>query len=166
MMEGKSPDVRSRPRFRPRSLELFNGTYRAADLGRDVMAGLTVGMIALPLALALGIAGVPHGVDTPFPAPALGIFTAIIAGLIISALGGSRVQIGGPTAAFIPIVLLIIEASNPIVTFATTAGISGSSGKLSRDIPAIRVFERPHRRLAQWFSAIFTWTTASGKSRT
>lgn len=109
MKEGKSPDVRSRPRFRPRSLELFDGTYRAADLGRDVMAGLTVGMIALPLALALGIASVPHGVDTPFPAPALGIFTAIIAGLIISALGGSRVQIGGPTAAFIPIVLLIIE---------------------------------------------------------
>jgi SulP family sulfate permease len=90
-------------------LELFNGTYGRADLGTDVMAGLTVGMIALPLALALGIASVPTGVATPFPAPALGIFTAIIAGLLISALGGSRVQIGGPTAAFIPIILLIIE---------------------------------------------------------
>jgi SulP family sulfate permease len=90
-------------------LELFNGTYGRADLGTDVMAGLTVGMIALPLALALGIASVPAGVTTPFPAPALGIFTAIIAGLLISALGGSRVQIGGPTAAFIPIILLIIE---------------------------------------------------------
>ena len=66
-------------------------------------------MIALPLALALGIASVPAGQATPFPAPALGIFTAIIAGFLISALGGSRVQIGGPTAAFIPIILLIIE---------------------------------------------------------
>jgi SulP family sulfate permease len=73
------------------------------------MAGLTVGLIALPLALALGIASVPVGAATPFPAPALGIFTAIIAGFIISALGGSRVQIGGPTAAFIPIILMIIE---------------------------------------------------------
>jgi SulP family sulfate permease len=95
--------------YRPKSLELFNGKMTPADLGKDVMAGLTVGMIALPLALALGIASVPAGQATPFPAPALGIFTAIIAGFLISALGGSRVQIGGPTAAFIPIILLIIE---------------------------------------------------------
>ena len=99
----------ARPRFKPRLLEVFSGGYGRADLGRDVMAGLTVGMIALPLALALGIASVPAGVATPSPAPALGIFTAIIAGFLISALGGSRVQIGGPTAAFIPIILLIIE---------------------------------------------------------
>jgi SulP family sulfate permease len=96
-------------RFRPRLLEIFNGKYGRAELGNDLLAGLTVGMIALPLALALGIASVPSGVTTPFPAPALGIFTAIIAGFLISALGGSRVQIGGPTAAFIPIILLIIE---------------------------------------------------------
>ncbi|HEY5953443.1 MAG TPA: SulP family inorganic anion transporter [Terrimicrobiaceae bacterium] len=66
-------------------------------------------MIALPLALALGIASIPAGASTPYPPPAVGLFTAIFAGLVISALGGSRVQIGGPTAAFIPIVLLIIE---------------------------------------------------------
>lgn len=95
--------------FRPRLLEIFSGKYSRADLGSDVMAGLTVGLIALPLALALGIASVPAGVATPFPAPALGMFTAIIAGFLISALGGSRVQIGGPTAAFVPIVLLIVE---------------------------------------------------------
>jgi len=95
--------------YRPKSLDLLSGKFTAADLGKDVMAGLTVGMIALPLALALGIASVPAGQATPFPAPALGIFTAIIAGFLISALGGSRVQIGGPTAAFIPIILLIIE---------------------------------------------------------
>lgn len=73
------------------------------------MAGTTVGLIALPLALALGIASIPPGTETPFPAPAMGMFTAIIAGFLISLLGGSRVQIGGPTAAFIPIVLLIVE---------------------------------------------------------
>ena len=73
------------------------------------MAGVTVGLIALPLALALGIASIPVGTQTPYPPPAIGLFTAIFAGLVISSLGGSRVQIGGPTAAFIPIVLLIIE---------------------------------------------------------
>jgi len=96
-------------RFRPRLLEVFNGTYGRVALGNDLMAGLTVGMIALPLAMALGIASVPAGVATPSPAPALGIFTAIVAGFLVSALGGSRVQIAGPTAAFVPIILLIIE---------------------------------------------------------
>ncbi len=95
--------------FRPRLLEVFNGTYGRVALGNDLMAGLTVGMIALPLAMALGIASVPAGVATPAPAPALGIFTAIVAGFLVSALGGSRVQIAGPTAAFVPIILLIIE---------------------------------------------------------
>ena len=109
MKEGKGRSIRTRSRFKPRLLEVFDGSYGFAELGRDIMAGITVGMIALPLALALGIASVPGGAETPFPAPALGIFTAIIAGFLISALGGSRVQIGGPTAAFIPIVLLIIE---------------------------------------------------------
>ncbi len=96
-------------RFRPRLLEVFHGPYGRVALGNDVMAGLTVGMIALPLAMALGIASVPAGVATPSPAPALGIITAIVAGLLVAALGGSRVQIAGPTAAFVPIILLIIE---------------------------------------------------------
>lgn len=109
MKEGKERSMVAGLRFKPRLLEVFNGKYGRAELGQDLMAGLTVGMIALPLALALGIASVPIGEKTPFPAPALGIFTAIIAGFLISALGGSRVQIGGPTAAFIPIILLIIE---------------------------------------------------------
>lgn len=100
---------RKRPRFRPRILELFGRNRESFSLGSEVTAGVTVGLIALPLALALGIASVPSGVDTPLPAPALGIFTAIIAGLMIAALGGSRVQIGGPTAAFIPIILLIVS---------------------------------------------------------
>jgi hypothetical protein len=90
-------------------LDVLKGPYRPSDLSSDVLAGITVGLIALPLALALGIASLPASEATPFPAPALGIFTAIIAGLIISLLGGSKVQIGGPTAAFIPIILLIVE---------------------------------------------------------
>lgn len=96
-------------RFRPRSLELLNGRYSREQFGADIGAGVTVGLIALPLALALGVASVPAGVATPFPAPAVGLFTAIIAGLIVSVFGGSRVQIAGPTAAFMPIVLLVIE---------------------------------------------------------
>jgi len=95
--------------FRPRFLALFRQPYRINDLAADSTAGVTVGLIALPLALALGIASIPAGTSTPYPAPALGLFTAIIAGFLISSLGGSRVQIGGPTAAFIPVVLLIIE---------------------------------------------------------
>ena len=109
MSKGKGISAWAGLRFRPRLLEVFRGNYGRRELGADLLAGLAVGMIALPLALALGIASVPQGVETRFPAPALGIFTAVIAGFLISALGGSRVQIGGPTAAFIPIILLIIE---------------------------------------------------------
>ncbi|MFT3867976.1 MAG: SulP family inorganic anion transporter [Nibricoccus sp.] len=96
-------------RFQPRIVELAREKYGRAELVRDGLSGVTVGLIALPLALALGVASIPAGVATPFPGPAVGLFTAIIAGFIISAFGGSRVQIGGPTAAFIPVVLLIIE---------------------------------------------------------
>ncbi len=95
--------------FRPKSLELLGRRMPGFSLSGEVLAGITVGLIALPLALALGIASVPAGSATPLPAPALGIFTAIIAGFAISLLGGSRVQIGGPTAAFIPIILLIVS---------------------------------------------------------
>lgn len=97
-----------RPLFRPRLLGLFVRGGRGFSPGREIMAGATVGLIALPLALALGIASIPEGVQTPLPPPALGIVTAIIGGFLISALGGSNVQIGGPTAAFIPIILLIV----------------------------------------------------------
>jgi SulP family sulfate permease len=95
--------------YKPRILELLHNRPSGSDVGREAAAGLTVGLIALPLALALGIASIPLGADTPYSAPALGIYTAIIAGFLISVFGGSRVQIGGPTAAFIPIVLLIVQ---------------------------------------------------------
>jgi SulP family sulfate permease len=108
-MKTRSTGFDAKPLFRPRLLDIFNRPYGRSDLLSDIMAGVTVGLIALPLALALGIASVPAGTQTPYPPPAVGLFTAIFAGLVISILGGSRVQIGGPTAAFIPIVLLIIE---------------------------------------------------------
>ena len=85
--------------FRPKLLDCLPD-YDRAQFGRDVSAGLTVGVLALPLAMAFAIAS---GVD-----PAAGIWTAIVAGFIIAALGGSRVQIGGPTGAFIPIVYGIV----------------------------------------------------------
>jgi len=87
------------PRFRPRLLEVL-GEYNAARLRSDVLAGITVGVLALPLAIAFAIAS---GMS-----PESGIFTAVIAGFIISTLGGSRVQIGGPTGAFIVIVYGIV----------------------------------------------------------
>src|SRR6056297_1882428 len=67
---------------------------------KDVLAGLTVAMVALPLSLAIAIAS---GAE-----PAQGLITAIVAGFLISLLGGSRVQIGGPTGAFIVVVHGII----------------------------------------------------------
>jgi sulfate permease, SulP family len=74
--------------------------YNSKTFVADLIAGLTVGLVALPLAMAFGIAS---GVT-----PQSGIYTAIIAGFIISALGGSRVQIGGPTGAFVVIVAGVI----------------------------------------------------------
>ena len=94
--------------FYPKSLEIFGNRAPKFSLSDEVLAGITVGLIALPMALALGIASIPSGISTPISAPALGIFTAIVGGLIISLLGGSRVQIGGPTAAFVPLILLIV----------------------------------------------------------
>ena len=86
--------------FRPRLLDALRG-YSRAHLIADLGAGLTVGIVALPLAMAFAIAS---GVK-----PEQGLFTAIIAGLLISALGGSSVQIGGPAGAFIVIVYGIVE---------------------------------------------------------
>ncbi|MFZ9553382.1 MAG: SulP family inorganic anion transporter [Limnohabitans sp.] len=86
--------------FRPRLIDALRG-YDRARLSRDIGAGLTVGVVALPLAMAFAIAS---GLK-----PEAGLFTAIIAGLLISLLGGSRVQIGGPAGAFIVIVYGILE---------------------------------------------------------
>ena len=75
--------------------------YDRAKFAKDIMAGIIVGIVAIPLAIAFGIAS---GVG-----PTEGLVTAIIAGFIVSALGGSRVQIGGPTGAFIVIIYGIVQ---------------------------------------------------------
>ena len=86
--------------FRPKLLDALPG-YRRGDFSRDLAAGVTVGVVALPLAMAFAIAS---GLK-----PEAGLFTAIVAGFLISVLGGSRVQIGGPAGAFIVIVYGIVE---------------------------------------------------------
>lgn len=86
--------------FRPKLVSTLKN-YTKADFMTDLMAGVIVGIVALPLAIAFGIAS---GVS-----PEKGIITAIIAGFIISFLGGSKVQIGGPTGAFIVIIYGIIQ---------------------------------------------------------
>ncbi len=86
--------------FSPRLLKDLR-RYNKEKFMADLMAGLIVGIVALPLAIAFGIAS---GVS-----PEKGIITAIVAGFLISALGGSRVQIGGPTGAFIVIIYGIIQ---------------------------------------------------------
>ena len=87
-------------RFRPALLDALKD-YDRQRLGKDVAAGLTVGVVALPLAMAFAVAS---GLK-----PEAGLFTAIVAGFLVSALGGSRVQIGGPAGAFIVIVYGIVQ---------------------------------------------------------
>ncbi len=103
MSEGATSRFRSllaAVHFRPKLVDCLAAGYTRRDLRSDVIAGVTVGVVALPLAMAFAIAS---GVS-----PQAGIFTAIIAGFLISALGGSRVQIGGPTGAYIVIVYGIV----------------------------------------------------------
>jgi sulfate permease, SulP family len=85
--------------FRPKLVETLRG-YGPRELRADLLAGVTVGVVALPLAIGFGIAS--------GASPATGIFTAIIGGFLISLLGGSRVQIGGPAGAFVGLVYTIV----------------------------------------------------------
>jgi SulP family sulfate permease len=85
----------------PKLFTVLRRGYGFEDFRHDLIAGLTVAIVALPLAMALAIAS--------GTTPEKGLHTAIVAGFLISALGGSRVQIGGPTAAFIPVVFNVIE---------------------------------------------------------
>jgi SulP family sulfate permease len=86
-------------KWKPRLFEILPG-YRRQDFAADLISGVTVGLVALPLAMAFGIAS---GVT-----PQAGLYTAIVGGFLVSLLGGSRVQIGGPTGAFVVIVAGII----------------------------------------------------------
>ena len=87
--------------FTPKLVTILRERYRFRDLKADVMAGLTVAIVALPLSMAIAIAS---GVT-----PDRGLYTAIIGGFVVSALGGSRFQIGGPAGAFIVLVAATVE---------------------------------------------------------
>lgn len=87
--------------FQPKLFSVLREGYTRAQFSKDLISGLIVGIVALPLCIAFAIAsGVP---------PEKGLITGIVAGLLISVLGGSRVQIGGPTGAFIVIVYGIVQ---------------------------------------------------------
>lgn len=88
------------PDFTPKIITVLKNGYKSSDVRGDIIAGLTVAIVALPLAMALAIAS--------GASPDKGLITAIIAGFLISLLGGSRVQIGGPTGAFVVVVFNVI----------------------------------------------------------
>ncbi len=102
--------------FRPKLFDTLKN-YSRLQFSKDLMAGLIVGIVALPLAIAFAIAS---GVS-----PEKGLYTAVIAGFIISAMGGSRVQIGGPTGAFIVIVYGIVQVHgiNGLIIATFMAGV-------------------------------------------
>jgi SulP family sulfate permease len=102
--------------FKPKLFDTLK-TYNRQQFSKDLMAGIIVGIVALPLAIAFAIAS---GVS-----PEKGLFTAVIAGFIISVMGGSRVQIGGPTGAFIVIVYGIVQVHgvNGLIIATFMAGI-------------------------------------------
>ena len=85
--------------FQPAIVSAF-ADYRRADFFADLSSGLTVGIIALPLAIGFGIAS--------GATPQQGLWTGIIAGIAVALLGGSRFQIAGPTGAFVPVLFSIV----------------------------------------------------------
>ncbi len=103
--------------FRPKFFSIVKEGITAKDLSSDILAGVVVGIVALPLAIAFAVAS---GVS-----PEKGLITAVVAGFIISLLGGSRVQIGGPTGAFIIIVYSILSqyGMNGLMISTILAGI-------------------------------------------
>ncbi|MCL2728135.1 MAG: SulP family inorganic anion transporter, partial [Bacteroidales bacterium] len=105
--------------FRPKFFDLFTGKepYSRQLFTSDLIAGMVVGIVALPLAIAFGIAS---GVT-----PQQGIITAIVAGFLISFFGGSNFLIGGPTGAFIVIVYGIVQqyGMNGLIIATVLAGV-------------------------------------------
>jgi SulP family sulfate permease len=102
--------------FKPKLVDSLKN-YNRQQFSKDLMAGIIVGIVALPLAIAFAIAS---GVS-----PEKGLFTAVVAGFIISALGGSKVQIGGPTGAFIVVVYGIVQqfGANGLIIATFMAGV-------------------------------------------
>src|SRR5215813_8086217 len=120
----------------PKSIQSLRH-YTTSDFTHDLIAGLTVGLVALPLAMAFAISsGMP---------PQAGIATAIVAGFLISALGGSATQIGGPTGAFVVVVAGIIARHGVDGLFMCTlmAGVLLVLLGLTGLGTAVRYFPRP-----------------------
>jgi SulP family sulfate permease len=123
------------PGFTPKLITTLREGYGLADLRADAIAGLTVAIVALPLAMALGIAS--------GASPDKGLITAIVAGFLISALGGSRMQVGGPTGAFVVVIFNVIaqHGYDGLVLATLFAGVilvvAGYArlGKLIRFVP-------------------------------
>jgi SulP family sulfate permease len=101
-MTDTSPGRNDRTEFLPKLLTVWREGYRLPDLRADALAGLTVAIVALPLSMAIAIAS---GVG-----PERGLYSAIVGGFLVSALGGSRYQIGGPAGAFIVLVSACVMA--------------------------------------------------------
>ncbi len=99
-MTAKLPEPTFADLFTPKLVTVLREGYRLADLRADVIAGLTVAIVALPLSMAIAIAA---GVT-----PDRGLYTAIVGGFLVSILGGSRFQIGGPAGAFIVLIAAIV----------------------------------------------------------
>ena len=97
----KPPEPAMHTRLEPKIFAVFREGYTRKQFYSDLAAGTTVGIVALPLAIAFAIAS---GVK-----PEQGLFTAIVAGFVISLLGGSRAQISGPTGAFVVIIYGIVQ---------------------------------------------------------
>ena len=121
--------------FTPKLLTAWREGYGLAELRADALAGLTVAIVALPLAMALGIAS--------GASPDKGLVTAVVAGFLISALGGSRLQIGGPTGAFVVVIFNVIATHgyDGLVLATLLAGIIllvaglAGLGRLIRFVP-------------------------------
>ena len=103
--------------FKPKIFTVLKENYSKKQFSSDLLAGIVVGIVALPLAVAFAVAS---GVS-----PEKGLITAVVAGFLISFLGGSRVQIGGPTGAFIVIVFGIVShyGFNGLLISTILAGI-------------------------------------------
>ena len=122
--------------FKPKILSCMK-SYNRSSFFADLCAGVSVGILALPLAMAFGIAS--------SVTPEQGLYTAIIAGFIISVFGGSKVQIGGPTGAFIVIVASIVAqyGYGALAVATIMAGIFLIAMGLSKMGNAIRYIPRP-----------------------
>ena len=96
-----TPEPSFRELFTPKLVTVFREGYDLGKLRADALAGLTVAIVALPLSMAIAVAS--------GTSPERGLYTAIVGGFLISALGGSRFQIGGPAGAFIVLVAATIE---------------------------------------------------------